>query len=147
VIGRRLPEDLASGEIAPHDRKREVGGPCPEKDLAGASQFPEFAEQHADRAGDALVRVNFNPSGLVPAVAGRQGEPQLASASFTVPGLDAALAQQAELVLRHRSLQAKQKPIVDQPRIVNPVGINDQRPGQGTEVNEVVPIPAVAGQP
>ena len=103
-------------------------------------------EHHADGAGDPLVRIDLDPPGIRPAVAGRQGEAQLAPPGLAVPSLETPLAQQTEFVLGHGALQPKQEAIVDQARIVNAVRIDDQRPSEGAEVDQVVPIPAIAGQ-
>jgi hypothetical protein len=78
---------------------------------------------------------------------GRQREAERAAAGFGVTGSEPALAQEAQLVLRHRSLQAEQQPVVHQARVVNPIGIDDQRARQAAEINQMMPVPAVARQP
>ncbi len=83
---------------------------------------------------------------LAPAVARWQREPQRAAAGLAVARLDPALAQEAELVFGHRPFQPQQEPIVDEARIVDPVGIDHQRRGEGAEVDQVVPVAPVAGE-
>ena len=47
----------------------------------------------------------------------------------------------------HRALQPQQKAVVVPVRIVNPVRIGQQRPGQRAQLDQLVPVLARAGQP
>jgi hypothetical protein len=67
-----------------------------------------------DRVGHPLIRIHLDLARLAPAVTRRQSEPQLAASRLGVTGRQASLAQKAQLIFRHRSLQAQQKPIIDQ---------------------------------
>ncbi|KUR73873.1 hypothetical protein AQZ50_18755 [Novosphingobium sp. Fuku2-ISO-50] len=51
-----------------------------------------------------------------------------------------------QLRFRHRTFQAQQQPIVKVARIVNAIGICDQRIKQRTNLQELMPIPARACQ-
>jgi hypothetical protein len=57
------------------------------------------------------------------------------------------LPQKAQLVFGHRALQTEQQTVVDQPRIIDTIGINDQRAGKGAQIDQVMPIPAITGEP
>ena len=59
----------------------------------------------------------------------------------------AALPHQAEFVFRHRALQAEQQTVVDDSRIVRAFGIDDERPRQRAQIDQVMPVPPVARQP
>src|SRR5262245_45211679 len=52
-----------------------------------------------------------------------------------------------QLRLAHRSFQAEQQTVVEQGRMIDAVGIPDQRVGETGEVDEAVPIGVVAGEP
>ena len=52
-----------------------------------------------------------------------------------------------QLELAHRALQPQQKAIVVPVRIVDPVRIGQQRPGQRAQLDQLVPVLARAGQP
>ena len=58
----------------------------------------------------------------------------------------AALLQKAQLVLGHRALQSEQQPVVRLPRLVDAIRVDEQRSDQSAQVDEVVPIPAIAGE-
>jgi len=57
-----------------------------------------------------------------------------------------ALAQQSQLKLAHRPLEPQQQTVVEQPRIVNAIVVNDQRFGHGAQIDQLMPIPVIARQ-
>ena len=93
-----------------------------------------------------LVRIDLNLAGFGPAESGRQHEAELATASFRVACGEAPLPQQAQLVFRHRPLEPKQQAIVDESGIIGAVWIDDQGARQRAEIDQVMPVPPVAGQ-
>jgi hypothetical protein len=56
------------------------------------------------------------------------------------------LPQQAQLIFGHRPLQPEKQPIVDQARIVSTFGVDHQRSREGAQIDEMVPVAAVAGE-
>lgn len=56
------------------------------------------------------------------------------------------MAQQAQLILRHRPLQSEQQAIVDEAWVVGAVRIDDQRAGKRAQVDEMMPVASVARQ-
>lgn len=52
--------------------------------------------------------------------------------------------QYMQLRLAHRSFEAEQQTVVEQCRMIDAVGIPDQRVGEASEVDEAVPIGIVA---
>ena len=81
------------------------------------------------------------------AVADRDGEEEFAAAGLLLQGFERALAEERELHLAHGALHAEQQPIVRMPRIVDPILVNDQRSDQAAELEQRVPVAAVAGEP
>lgn len=76
----------------------------------------------------------------------RQGHAQ-----FPAPGLvaNAALeagAQHVQFGLAHGALETQQQPVVEVRRIVQAVFVQNQRIGQGADLQETMPVAAVAGQ-
>ena len=80
-------------------------------------------------------------------VADGDGEQQLAAARLLLQGFERALAKQRQLHLAHRALHAEQQAIVGMARIVDAVLVGDQRADQTAELEQRVPVAAVAGQP
>src|SRR5579863_6050006 len=118
VVGRRPPLDPAQAAVvASGNRQLQRLILCPKQDLPGAPELLELVEQEPDDPADALVWVHLDLADLIPAIAGRQDELQLAPQSLRIPRRNAALAQQAQLVLGHRALQPQEKAIIDQARI------------------------------
>jgi hypothetical protein len=147
VVGRLAPRDLPQGAVALHHRELDVRRAQPQEDLAAAAELAELGEDQPDCLLDTLVGIHLDPVVLAPAEARRQGEAQLAPSGLRVAGGQAALSEQAEFVFRHRSLQPEQQPVVHQARIVDPFGVDHQGTGQGAEVDQMMPVPPVAGQP
>ena len=52
-----------------------------------------------------------------------------------------------QLDLAHRALQPEQKAVVIPVRIVDPVRVGQQCPGQRAQLDQLMPVPARAGQP
>ena len=80
-------------------------------------------------------------------VADRDGEEEFAAARLLLQGFQRALAEQRQLHLAHRALHAEQQPIVRVARIVDAVLVDDQRADQAAELQQRVPVAAVAGEP
>ena len=79
--------------------------------------------------------------------ADRQALPQLTAGGLVPqpggqPGPD-----QVQLGLAHRALQTEHQPVVEVGRMVDAVGVGDQRVGQRAQVQQLVPVGVVAGQP
>jgi len=147
VVGRRPPLDFAHvAVVAPGNRQLQRLILRPKQDLPGAPEFLELVEQQPDDPADALIRVDFDLPDLVPAIAGRQNEAQLAPQRLRIPRCNAALAQEAQLVLGHRPLQPQEQAIIDQARIVRAVRIDHQRADQGAQIDQVVPVAPVPSQ-
>lgn len=58
----------------------------------------------------------------------------------------AALAQQRQFQFARRALHAEQQPVVRQPRVVDPILIDNERADQAAELQQRMPIAAVARQ-
>ena len=147
VIGRRLPDDLVDVDVPAHDRHLDVRRPQPEEDLPRAAEFAELCEHHADGLLHVLVGIDLDLARLAPAEAGRKHELELAAPRLRVASRQPALPHQAEFVFRHRPLQAEQQAVVDNSWIVRAFGIDDERPRQRAQIDQVMPVPPVARQP
>ena len=74
-----------------------------------------------------LVRIELDPVVLAPDQTWRQREAERATVGLGVTCSKAPLAQKAELVLGHCSLQAEQQSVVDQPWVVDAIWVNHER--------------------
>jgi len=146
VVGRLAPFDPAHRTVPADHRQLQFGVAQPQKDLPRAAELAELGEDEPDRLLHALVGIALDPIVLAPDEARRQGEAQRATAGLAVPGGQATLAKKAELVFRHRALQAEQQPVVHQARVVDAVRIDDQGAGQRAEIDEMLPVASVARQ-
>src|SRR5262249_23244258 len=62
-------------------------------------------------------------------------------------GFVGALPNPAQLRLAHRALQAKQQPVVELPRTVPALAVDDERVREPAEIQELIPVAIVARQP
>jgi hypothetical protein len=108
-----------------------VPDPAPKAGPPGAPELLELVEQEPDDPADALVGVHLDLPDLIPAIAGREDELQLAPQRLRIPCRNPALAKEAQFVLRHRPLQPQEKAIIDQARIVRAVRVDHQCADQG----------------
>ena len=82
-----------------------------------------------------------------PHVADGNRHEQLATTRLLLQGLERTLAQNRQLHLAHRALHAEQQSIVGMARIVDAVLVDDQCADETAELQQRVPVPAVAGEP
>ena len=83
----------------------------------------------------------------MPDVADRHAMPQLAPARLGAGGIEHAGAQHAELELADAALHAQQQPIVRPTGVVDAVEVDDARLDQPAQLEQVMPVAAVAGEP
>src|SRR6266702_4483517 len=65
----------------------------------------------------------------------------------TCPAASQTSPDEMELSLRHLPLHAQEQAVVKVPRVVEPVFVADQGAGHGTDLQELMPVGVVAGQP
>ena len=122
--------------------------PQPQPGPADGPARGEPGEHRGDDPGDRLVRVQQDlPLVLAPDQPDRQ-----AAAQFPALGLVPYPAvqpgpQHVQFGFRHGSLQAQQHPVVEQPRMVDAVGVGEQRVRHPGQVQQPVPIGVVPGEP
>ena len=112
-----------------------------------AAEFAELREHQTDGFLHVLIGIDLDRARLAPAEAGRKHELELAAPRLQVASRQSALPHQAELVFRHRPLQAEQQTVVDDSWIVRAFGVDDERPRQRAQLDQVMPIAPVARQP
>src|ERR1700730_14542674 len=115
--------------------------------LSHALKFGELREYHPEGILHPLVRVLLDPVASGLQIAGGDTEEQRAAACFLLQRLLRALAKQRQLKLTHRSLHAKQQSIVGLARIIDSILVDDDSPDQSTELDQRMPVAAVAGEP
>ena len=108
----------------------------------------EPLEDRGDDAGDGLVGMPADlPVGLAPHQPDRQPAAQLAAGGLVADPAVEPGPQDVQLGLGHGALHAQQHPVVEQPGMVDAVGVGDQRVGHPGQVQQPVPVGVVAGQP
>src|SRR5208282_361653 len=111
------------------------------------AHFGKAVEDGAQRSGDRFVRMQQDLAvTLTSHEADRQAPTQLTTLCLVADAAEQPRPQDVQFCLRHRALQAQHQAVVEQPRVVNPVGIADERVGDTAEVQEAVPVGVVARQ-
>src|SRR6478672_5078008 len=115
--------------------------------LTSALELGEFGEDELQCVLDPLVRVLLDPVAPRLHIASRKAEEQRAATRFLLQRLVRALAEQRQLQLTHRAFHSEQQPIIGMPRIIDSVLVHDDSPDQSTELDQRMPVAAVARQP
>ena len=133
LVLRRLPAHVAvAGRLARQPAALLLQA---EHHLAGALELLEVREHGRDRVDHRLIRadphstlrVRPHPRPAAPSAALALG--RLVQAAAAQPG-----AQNVQLGLGHRALQTEHQPVIVQPRVIDAVGVGDQRVGQRAQI-------------
>ena len=98
-----------------------------------------------DDVADLLVGIHLDPFRGELDVAGGHVVKELAALGLVQPASFQSISHSNKLEFADRSLQAEQEPVVGVLRVVNAVLVGQDRSEDGTHLQEIVPIPVVAG--
>ena len=147
-VAQRLPVDLAlAGAFVVPPGEGQPGGAERLDHGGGRPGGLERGEQVPDRALDGGVGVEDDVPGGVVGQADRQRHDELAAAGLgqdpaAQPGPD-----EMELSLADLPFHAQHQAVVEGARVVEAVLVADQGAGHGADLEELVPVGVVAGQP
>src|SRR5208337_4942248 len=113
---------------------------------AHAADLTKLSEHQRQGLADAPVRVLLQAIVGAAPIADGDGRVQVAARRLQAQSLLRALPQRRKLELAESAFHAQLQAIVDEPRIVHSVLIDDQAADQGAELQKGVPIAPVAGQ-
>ena len=106
----------------------------------------EGVEHQTNHGLDLLVIVEDDRTNTVAHVAARQVEQQLAPRGLGAASLQHSGLEHMQLRLADRAFQAKQKPVIKSGWIVHAVSVCQERPEQGADLQQLVPVPTGARQ-
>ena len=115
------------------------------EDAPGGADLVVLVEDQADDLADLLVGVHLDPFRGELDVAGGHAVKELAALGLVQPASFQSISHSNKLKFADRSLQAEQEPVVGVLRVVDAVLVREDRPEDGTHLQEIVPIPVVAG--
>ena len=110
--------------------------------LADRAKADEQIEHQADRGLRLFVGIERDLARRAMHIAHRHGFAELAASRLCSSPLQHSRLQDVKLRLRHRPLQPEQQTIVVSRRIVDAVGIRNQRVEQRTDLQQLMPISA-----
>jgi hypothetical protein len=116
------------------------------QDLTSAAQRREPLEDRTDRLLDSSIRVDLDLSAGGPTVACWQIALEFAAAGLLPHGLQGSLLEQVKLKLIHCPLQSKEQSVIRRTRIVHPFRIDHDGAHQSTQLDQVMPVPAIPRQ-
>ena len=117
------------------------------EDPPGGADLVVLVEDQADDLADLLVGVHLDPLGGELDVAGRHAVKEFAALGLVQPSSFQSIPHSNKLEFADGSLQAEQEPVVGVLRVVDAVLVREDRPEDGTHLQEIVPILVVAGDP
>src|SRR5918995_630836 len=137
------------------DQLLAVGGPREvdllgehrEQDLPGTAELAEAGENQPDHLLDPQVGIEAETELAMPHIADRHADAQLTAPRFGAGGVEHAGTQHTELELADAALHAEQQPVVRPAGVIDPVQIDHPRLHQPAELEQVMPVATVAGEP
>jgi hypothetical protein len=148
VVGERLEVQLAGVRAAlvaaGEGQARLVEG---RHDGAGRAGGGEGVQQQLHCAADFGVGVEHDDAGGVVGQAGRQAEFQLAAAGLGQQASLHACPQEMQFAFGHGPLESQQEAVIEAGRVIQAVFVADQAVVVGADLDELLPVGRVAGQP
>ena len=141
---RPAPDDVAEVILAGDQQVVVVEGA---HDLGGRPDPEEGGEDQGDPALDLEVGVLDDPLQGIADQADGQGQGQLAASCLVEEPGGQATADRVQLQFRDLALEAQEQAAVDRGRVVDPVAIGDEAVAVAADVEQRIPVGAVAGEP
>ena len=119
---------------------RQIRGHLPRR-----TKLSEFGEDQGNRLTDCFVSHLDDAALVVMLKANRHVRAQRsASCGFPQPTVQSR-TNQVEFDLTDRTFEPEQQPVIEAARMIEPIGIRDERIDETTQVEQVVPLTIVAG--
>ena len=115
--------------------------------LARAAQFAESREDEPDHLLKAQVGIEAKPNIAMPDVAERHRQPQFAAPRLGASGVQHARTQHAQFELADAALHAQKQPVVRAAGVVDAILVDDAGLDQAAQLQQMVPVAAVAREP
>src|SRR5262249_5647001 len=130
-----------------HLRQWQLRLPIPEHRLPGPAQFTKLLEDASDGVLHLAIGDLFDP--IIPGADEPDGDfpHNMAALDFGFKGLARPLTHEAQLIFGHGALHPEDYPVIELARIIDAIIINEQRLRQRTQINQMMPVPIVTGQP
>ena len=93
----------------------------------------------------ALIRILLDATVRRPTETHRNRNPQLSAAGFLTNRLKRPLSNEAPFIFTHLALQSEQQPVIQKAGVIDPIRIDQNGPHHPAELDQVVPVTAVAG--
>lgn len=114
--------------------------------MAEVTQLVELSKYQLNGLLYPLIGIFFDLSMMGPDGTCGKNEPQLAAERLLRDRFQRALPRKVQLQLAHRSAQSQQQAIIDDPRVINAVRVDDQRADQSAQFDQIMPVSPVPGQ-
>jgi hypothetical protein len=114
--------------------------------LPGAAKFAEALEDPAGDLLDAAIRIEAETDLSMPDIADRHGNPEFTSAGLGPGGVQHPRTQNAEFKLTDAALHTQKQTIIWATRIVDAIKVDDAGLDKTAELQQMMPVPAVAGE-
>ncbi len=141
--GRIFPADVAAA-VAPRDD--QVVSAEVAHDLGQRFLLQQGLEDQSNPFTNLLIGMLFHPAILEPHQSCRQRERQLAALGLAEDAGGQSSAERMEFELRNGAFQTQEQAAINGAGIIDAVPIGNQTTGMAAQVQELIPVRAVAGQ-
>jgi hypothetical protein len=143
-VSGRDPSQCALGGLR---RERQGLAAEPQPHAPCGTHLGKALEHGADGVGDRRIGVQAHLAvGLAPDQPNGQSSAQLPACGLVADAAVEPCAQHVQFRFGHGALEAEHEPIVEQARVIEPVGIADQRIGGAAQIQQSIPIGIITRQ-
>ena len=114
--------------------------------LPGAAKFAEALEDPAGDLLDAAIRIEAETDLPMPDKANRYENPEFTSASLGPRGVQHARAQDTKFEFADAALHSQKQSVIRPTRIVDAIEVDDAGVDDAAQLEQMMPVPAVAGE-
>ena len=114
--------------------------------LSGTAKFAEALEDPAGDLLDAAIRIEAETDLPVPDKADRHGNPEFTSAGLGPRSVQHAGAQDTKLEFADAALHSQKQTVIRTTRIVHAIEVDDAGIDEAAQLEQMMPVPAIAGE-
>ncbi len=144
-VGQFLPGDVPAARLPPFGELQALaakglhGGPRRTRALEGVEKHPQaLADLLVGFQHDVVLLIVHQPDG--------QRHLEFGALGFVEHAPHQSRLEHVQFGLAHRPLETEQEPVVEVPRIIEPILVQDERVRERADLQQPMPVGTVAGQ-
>jgi hypothetical protein len=145
MLAGPAPADVLAHGPRADLRQRQRRLTLPEHRWSGTAQGPKFLEDACDGVLDLTISAFFHAIVRRPHASDGAFPHHMPALDFGFKGLARPLAPAAQRLFRHRALHPQPQAVVELPRVIDAVIVDEQGLGQRPPIDQMMPVAVLAG--